>query len=273
MLFSLGEWPVPLTTSDRPASTWGMKHQIPKSKSRQPDDFSTNSDKNLTPSHDHKIKASTAASALAEFIGPMLRNAGVFTARHDTEPFHDIWTPIQPSEAAPILDWVRRELLTFGYLRELAFSDFSFAGAVTEDLDQIYKAFRSILGGHAYLTLVDGKPAAAMFNGVQRTILTAAPRIIDMLGGDPVESLHDILHGAALTSRLHSQTEVDALLRWTDEVFINCAIEAFTAAPSATGKTQCPSKAEREAGEIVSVVLGRRTVRWATDQPGFYTAV
>ncbi len=203
----------------------------------------------------------------------MLRNAGVFTAHRDTKPVHDIWMPIQPSEAAPILNWVRRELLTFGYLRELAFSDFSFARAVTEDLDRIYKAFRSILGGHAYLTLVDEKPAAAIFNGVQRTILTAAPRIIDMLGGDPVESLHDILHGAALISGPHSQTEIDALLRWTDEVFINCAIEAFTAAPSATGKTQWPSKVEREAGEIVSVVLGRRAVTWATDQAVFKLVV
>ena len=203
----------------------------------------------------------------------MLQNAGVFTAHHDSKPVHDIWTLIQPSEAAPFLDWVRRELLTFGYLRELAFSDFSFAKAVTDDLDRIYKAFRIILDGHAYLTLVDGKPAAAIFNGVQRTILTAAPRIIDMLGGDPVKSLHDILRGAALTSWPHSQTEIEALLRWTDEVFIKCAIEAFTAAPSATGKTQCPSKAEREAGEIVSVVLGTPCRDVGDGSGRFYTAV
>ena len=172
-----------------------MKHQIPRSKSRQPDDLSTHSGKALPPSLHHEIEASTAAPSFAEFVGPMLRNAGVFTAHRDTKPVHDIWMPIQPSEAVPILNWVRRELLTFGYLLELAFNEFSFARDVTEDLGRIDKAFHSILDGHAYLTLVDGKPAAAIFNGVQRTILTAAPRIIDVLGGDPVDSLHGILPG------------------------------------------------------------------------------
>ena len=151
-----------------------MQHQISKHKSRQSDNLSTDSGEALRSSIDHQIEVPIPASAFAEFVDPMLRNAGVFTAGHDTKPVHDIWTPAQPPEAALILDWVRRELLTFGFFLELAFSDFSFASAVTKELGQIHEAFRSLLGGHAYLTLVDGKPAVAIFNGVQRTILAPA---------------------------------------------------------------------------------------------------
>ena len=215
--------------------------------------------------------ARASESLFSEFAEPLLRTAAVWLPRGDTDLGHGCWEPIDPSEGPGALQWINRELLTFGFLRELLHRDFAAGEVVYPDFNNIHDTFRAILGRRARLAIVDGVPAISALEITPRTLLTSATVLnLSVFGGDPVDRLREVLCSVACETRGHSHEEIDALLRWADEEFVTNAIEVLQTDARGDVYHRYPaSNSADNVNALVSVVLGFCSWEWSVDGPIF----
>ncbi len=224
------------------------------------------------PPGESRVIARTSNHTFNEFSDNLLQRAARWVPTGDSIYGLGRWEAVDNAVTDLARRWMHRELVTLGFLWEMAIRDFILSLSMLDELIVIREAFQVAMSGRARISMIGDVPVISALEVTPRVLLTASQLLyIGPLQGEPVDYLHRILGAEACSTRPHDPEEIEALLRWADSEFVACGLELIERLPGKPGEeVRLPTTdAKTNANALVSVVRGCCGIEWAGDGPVF----